>query len=190
MSRGGFRCGAGRPSTRLKVEDLFRIDIADLRRIDLFNEPCKGQILLDDAVTPFVFDEGRLTIALPLVAGSITASIDVVEVPCNFGGKRHSFRCPVCHQKRRVLCLVEADLQCRICAGAFYRSQGIDALARSWRQQRKLERRLGPNAAKPLRMHFATYLRLIERIEKCKARRDQAILSLGVRLFPHLISHA
>ena len=187
MSRGGFRCGAGRPSTRLKVEDLFRIDVAELRRIDLFNEPCKGQILLEDVVTPFVFDEGRLTIDLPLVSGSTTATFDIVELPCNFGGTRHWFRCPACHQQRRVLCLVEADVRCRTCAGAVYRSQGIDALARSWRQQRKLERRLGPNAAKPRRMHFATYLRLIERIEKCKARRDQAAVRLGMKLFPQLL---
>lgn len=187
MSRGGFRCGAGRPSTRLKVEDLFRIDVADLRRIDLFNEPCTGQILLEDVVTPFVFDEGRLTLDVPLVAGLTTASIAIIELPCNFGGKRHWFQCPVCNQKRRVLFLMEADLQCRTCAGVVYRSQGIDALARSWRQQRKLERRLGPNAARARRMHFATYLRLIERIEKCKARRDQAGVRLGMKLFPNLL---
>jgi hypothetical protein len=114
------------------------------------------------------------------------AGIQLTRTDAGFGGARTWFLCPQC--ARRCGILYHNPVRawaCRVCCNGRYASEVESPIKRLYRKARKLRRRLGqpdgnmflPFPAKPLRMHWSTYLRLRreglaleERLLECKRR--------------------
>lgn len=100
---------------------------------------------------------------------------------CYFGGLRVWFRCPHCGRRAGQVYLSSTRFVCRKCARLAYRSQRVDLSERGWRKIRKAYRALGldPNEAetmenlpKPKGMHWRTFQRYWEAIERGAEMRD------------------
>jgi len=72
---------------------------------------------------------------------------------------------------------------CRHCQRVAYSSQSEDVMARTWREQRRIEERIGEDWQRPKGMRQHTYERLIDRLEDCQRRRDEAFFLVAARLF-------
>lgn len=97
--------------------------------------------------------------------------IELTTTVAGFGGQRSWFLCPGCHRRCGVLYShVRHIWACRVCCRAHYASEVEGPLDRLYRKARKLRRSLGqddpnmtlPFPAKPLGMHWSTYLALRE----------------------------
>lgn len=53
----------------------------------------------------------------------VASSARLVSTPCNFGGWRYWFLCPICERRVGILYLKEYNIECRICANIGYESQ-------------------------------------------------------------------
>lgn len=92
--------------------------------------------------------------------------------PCNYGGQRPWFLCPVAGCRRRVAILYGGGVfACRHCHQLAYPSQNESWQERASRRSRKIIQRLGGDPygdfypSKPKFMHRRTYLRLINMAE-------------------------
>ena len=102
---------------------------------------------------------------------TMTYPVSLDWTSCNFGGRRAWWQCPAEGCGRRVAVLFgNAAFACRHCHRLAYRSQREDADDRATRRANKLRDQLGwkPGilngmGSKPKRMHWATYLSLLER---------------------------
>jgi hypothetical protein len=112
-------------------------------------------------------------------AGRITTQVvPITRTPCRFGGDRPWFACPQCHHSAAMLYLRDHfGFACRRCAQVAYASQSEDAMARAWRQQGKVERRLGAGMSRPSGMHHTTHARLLAKIAECEATRLSALMA-------------
>lgn len=90
-------------------------------------------------------------------------TVDVVMVPCRFGGVRWFFLCPITHKRVTTLYLDKkrkrfVSMQA---AGLSYRSQSLNEKGRLKRRLRKIERRIGNDwSVKPKGMQHVTFDRL------------------------------
>ncbi len=100
---------------------------------------------------------------------SMNYFVCLTTTPCNYGGERYWFICPVAGCNRRVALLYGYDeiFACRHCYQLVYRSQRETDNDRVIRQAEKIRSRLGwkpgilnPNGDKPNGMHWNTYFRL------------------------------
>jgi hypothetical protein len=97
--------------------------------------------------------------------------IPTVWTPTRFGGRRQWFLCPKCARRCRIL-YGGSRFRCRRCYRISYRSQAEMRADRATRAMFKIVRRLDPEQdvndlpAKPPRMHWRTYNRLVDRYEK------------------------
>ena len=101
--------------------------------------------------------------------------------PCRFGGRRAFFQCPQCTRLVLHLHLARARFQCRACSRLTYASRRERWRDRCLRSANKLRRRLGGEAgmwavvaARPRHMHWRSYARIVDEIErrKCLATTD------------------
>jgi hypothetical protein len=94
--------------------------------------------------------------------------VRIERTPCNLGGSRHWFICPVVGCGRRVAILYDGGIfACRRCHGLAYASSREDAGARSTRRADRLRARLGwepgilnGEGSKPKWMRWRTFERL------------------------------
>lgn len=97
--------------------------------------------------------------------------IEIVTTPCNFGGERRWFLCPICKKRRAIL---RSGLRCNKCSGGRYRSELQAPVDRLSAKARRLRRRLGqqepnptfPIPPKPHRMRWHTYVRIRDEINQ------------------------
>ena len=192
MSRGGSRCGAGRPGWHLTTTAAIRLTMRDLQRDGAFKYAAATVGLTwanganirahvaGDSVTleyRFKFAEGWRDISKRVV---------IDRTPCHYGGARLWFLCPRCHRRTASLYL-RGWPGCRKCSRLVYASQSDDALARSWRRTRKLERRLSGGAGewdyrRPKGMRLATFERLREALWREEEFRDVAMALFVARM--------
>lgn len=86
----------------------------------------------------------------------VSAEVEVVRQPCNYGGFRLWFVCPHCG--RRVGALVADDVVgCRHCLRLGYQSERDGRLDRVLNKKRKIEARIGDGVIKPKGMHQTTF---------------------------------
>lgn len=172
MSRGGRRCGAGRPALHAKTAQRFGLDVRRLQRGGHLSSrqsltwPWPGRASMGVETE---FDSVRLTYRHKNWQGEwrdVDERILIQRTQCHYGGDRPWFICPRCLRRAAILYMSEAPW-CRLCTRLVYRSQAEDGLARSWRRTRKIMAQLGQadgNPSKlPIRpqgMREATYSRL------------------------------
>ena len=95
-------------------------------------------------------------------------AIDLLELPCRYGGSRKWLICPRCGHRMAVLVLTPPSVGCRHCMNLSYASQSENVSYRGLRKMNKIADRLqrgeyfGEMLLKPKGMHWKTYNRLIE----------------------------
>jgi hypothetical protein len=171
MGRGGCRVGAGRPGWRPCADDLVRVDVRELHQVDLFEEPDRGRVRIAEALRGFTFDGRQLTLDVPMDGGTRRLTIQITWTRCHFGGQRPWFQCGQCARRVAVLFVLHRQFECRLCANVSYRSQRLDAIDRSWKRQRKTQRRLDPAGERPRGMHRKTYDDSLREIRRCEKLR-------------------
>ena len=173
MSRGGMRCGAGRPGWHAKTAGKLQVDVRKLHR--------DGHLSARYALT-WQWASGaaiKLETSPDLVTlvyrykdskgewRDVNQRVAITTTACHYGGSRPWFVCPRCCERVAILYLWNVPL-CRTCAKLVYPSQAEDAIGRSWRRSRKIAKRLGQEAdawMTPRRskgMRLATFERLCE----------------------------
>ena len=181
MGSGGMRFGAGRPGWRPKAEACLRLDVREFARRNLLESSAFTWHWTNTETGKQVASIGariegsavRLAYAVNnRPAGEL---VHITSTPCGFGGSRPWFACPRCERRVAVLFMRGGRFACRRCSGVAYTSQSEDAIGRSWRRQRKLERRLGDDWRRPKGMHSLTCARILEGIFECERWRDEAI---------------
>lgn len=182
MGTGGSRLGAGRPSQRMKAEYFLRLDVRRWHRNGVLSSGYSGAWEWRDHETgqtrgSISYTVGAGTVSLRFSSGGVPVcqSIVLTQTGCTFGGARPWFVCPVRGERVAVLFFRSGRFACRTCQRLCYASQSEDACGRAWRKQAKVERKLGPDWARPKGMHKKTHERLIEIILDCEERRDAAL---------------
>lgn len=188
MGRGGTRWGAGRPGWRAKAEQSLSLDVRVLARRRLLSH-CfytwrwrnteTGEEVGSIGITA---QAGELVIRFRGGDQVVEQRVLLEKTECHFGGARSWFRCPQCHQRVALIYSLGGRFGCRSCRRIAYSSQSEDVVARDWRKQQKLERKLGDDWQRPKGMHRTTYERLIASLLRCEERRELAIGSLLKRL--------
>lgn len=119
--------------------------------------------------------------------------VDLVRVPCPFGGSRPWFCCPACGRHCGTLFLGRYGFTCRSCADLTYQSTRERPMYKFVNRADKLRRRLGwvPGVAfghgpKPKGMHWVTFFRLAaehdRHVESWIGALDASPLLRGARL--------
>ena len=189
---GGNRYGAGRPGWHAKAEHCLRIDVRQFKQRGLLftgasfgwhwthghdGEPA-GSIGVR-------VEQSQLALQFAINGTNAGHTVELDRTACTLGGWRTWFRCPHCHRRCLVLYLRGGSFRCRLCGRVAYTSQSEDVIGRSWRRQRRIEARLGPDGTRPRCMHHATYSRLLERLWACEEAREAELDAVLMRLgFP------
>ena len=181
--------GSGRYSdfdAKATVEQYRCLDIRHLKRDGLLNP---GQYGLrgwwrgdtDTGVIYFRTDERELVYLCAYRTRDDTwqpsgGRIAFDWTPCNYGGERTWFSCPDCGKRVAVLYAAGARFSCRHCLNLAYSSQQVDPMIRAVRRQQKVLKKLGAPIEfsglpdKPKYMHWQTYLRLLEELQRSNQR--------------------
>ena len=192
MSRGGYRCGAGRPGWHAKTAGKLAVDVRKLHR-DGHLSGCyrmhwhwSSGATIELDTTP---DIVTLTYRYKDGGGEwrdVRQTVTVTRTPCHYGGSRPWFACPRCYGRVAILYLWNVPA-CRKCARLVYPSQADDAMGRSWRRTRKLEKRLSGgtgewNYRRPKGMRRATFERLREEYWREEQLRDGMLAAFVGRM--------
>lgn len=193
MGVGGMRCGAGRPSYKLKAEHLLRVEIGRWHRGGYLHAGRSFTWNWHRGDEPTgsigVRVHGADSLALQYMAGSGdqrrdgSQTIRLTHTACNYGKSRPWFICPQCPRRVAVLYMRAGRFACRNCQRVSYASQSGDTLDRMWRKQSKIEARLGAYWQRPKGMRHKTYQALLDRLHDCELRRDAAFVEAAARLF-------
>jgi len=104
----------------------------------------------------------------------IQLRVGLTLTPCNYGGQRPWFLCPMpgCGQRVAILYLVGLYFGCRGCHSIDYMSQRMNRPQRASHRIQQIRTRLvRPLPEKPSRMRWATYQRLIEKANQAERER-------------------
>lgn len=193
MSKGGSRSGAGRPGYKVKAEQLQRVDVRTWAKCGLLGSAGAFSWAWDRGGDPTgsigVYVESKAALSLRYTFTTkgeerdVCERINIANTACNFGGTRAWFCCPRCPKRVAVLYIRTGRFACRHCQRVAFSSQSEDAIDRSWRNQRKLEARLGGKWQRPTGMRLHTYQRLIDRLASYEEARDAAFCERVQRLF-------
>lgn len=185
---GGSRYGAGRPGWRAKAEGCLRLDVRQFKRRGLLFPGADFTWRWHygsggDSAGSIGVRIGQRQLALQFSINGTNAShaVELDRTACTFGGSRQWFRCPRCHRRCLVLYLRNGIFGCRLCGGVAYTSQSEDVISRSWRRQQRVEALLGPDGARPKRMHRATHERLLAAVWACEEQREAGIARVLAR---------
>ena len=195
MGTGGMRYGAGRPSYKVKAEQLQRVDIGRWHRGGYLRAGCSFTWSWHRGDEPTgsigVLVRGADSLALQYMMGNDderrdgSQTIQLTRTACNYGNSRPWFACPVCQRRAGVLYMRAGRFACRYCQRVAYTSQSSDLLDRMWRKQSKIEERLAAHWQRPKGMRLCTYERIIETLENCEERRAIAFGEMTMRIFGH-----
>ena len=187
MGTGGMRYGAGRPSYKVKAEQLQRVDIGRWHSGGYLRTGCSFTWSWHRGDEPTgsigVLVRGADSLALQYMMGNDdqrrdrSQTIQLTHTACNYGNSRPWFACPVCQRRAGVLYMRGSRFACRHCQRVAYTSQSSDLLDRMWRKQSKIEARLDAHWQRPKGMRSKTYDRLIERLLTCEDRRERAFIA-------------
>lgn len=193
MSRGGWRCGAGRSAWHAKTAGKLQVDVRKLHRDGhlsghygmTWTWASGASIGMDtspDAVTL------RYRYQKDGAWREVNQRITVTRTPCHYGGTRPWFTCPRCGRRMAILYLWHVPV-CRSCARLVYPSQSDDATARSWSRTRRILRRLGQAdegihtvPRRPKGMRRATFERLWEAWIREEELRDAMLAAFVARM--------
>lgn len=192
MGAGGMRCGAGRPSYKVKAEHLQRVEVGRWHRGGYLRA---GQSFTwrwhrgDEPTGSIgVLVHGADSLALQYMVGSDdqrrdgSQTIRLAHTACNYGKSRPWFVCPVCQRRAGVFYMRAGRFACRHCQRVAYSSQSEDVMGRMWRVQQKIEMQLGEYWQRPKGMRQRTYRALIKRLTVAEERREESFVGIAGRL--------
>ena len=188
MAKGGSRFGAGRPGYRLKEVHTRSIDVRRWHRDGLldgsyfgwqWSDRDTGEVRSNISVYP---KHQAVELSYTVAGHSFRPLIQITTTPCAFGSSRVWFQCPHCHARCAKLFLRGGHFACRKCQQISYQSQSEDQIGRLWREQAKIESRLGENLSRPKFMRQKTYDRLRARYWALEMARDDAFCEMAARL--------
>lgn len=169
MATGGARLGAGRPSYKVKGEQLQRLDIRVWRRRGLLwvggtntwswwrgNAP-SGNIR-------FTVNEHSVMLTYCVGGTDASQTIWTTTTPCGYGGSRRWFACPVCSGRCEVLYQRSGRFACRSCQRVSYTTQSGSEYDRLNTRFHRLNALV--EAGKPKWQRWATFNRLEERLNR------------------------
>lgn len=192
MGTGGARSGAGRPGYRVKAEQLHRLDVREWARRGHLRGGCSfswgwtrgGESTGSIGVHVHSPDalSLRYTVTQTDPPHAVDERVTIARTACTFGGSRPWFNCTRCARRVAVLYLRRGYFACRHCQRVAYSSQSGDELDRMWRKQAKIEARLGEHWQRPKGMRAHTYQRLLDTLDDCEARRNDAFTVFAARL--------
>lgn len=184
MSRGGSRYGAGRPAHNIKAESTQRIEIRRWVREGRFD----GIHHFTAGWTQNGEPSGSIGVATSLDGATLIyrtkdawgdewqdrqQQISVVRTPCNYGGCRRWFRCPVCDRQCELLYFRVAQFACRLCQQVAYTSQSGALTDRLEHKASKLQRKI--HSGKPRGMRWTTYQAILQKIATLEYHLDQML---------------
>jgi hypothetical protein len=128
---------------------------------------------------------------------SVEEPILLTETNCHYGGARPWFRCPdvrngqYCGRRVRKLFLASRLFVCRHCLGLAYTCQSEQPMQRHNRRANKMRIALGGEPGtgallprKPKGMHWKTYWRKMDAIERAETAGDLAFIGWARARFP------
>lgn len=182
---------------KVKKKHVARTSCSILSKIDSFKLLHKGAIgfkiepLNHNAV--IVDDQIRVTYGKHKKS---SYSIPIDKQPCNYGGFRYFFKCPLCQQRMRILYFAQKSLfLCRKCLNLGYDTQQLRPSRRYTHTEKKIEALLkdkgGSIYTKPPHMHGKTYKRLMSKLDYYKDKWHQAYNDdlrawFGAKIEPHI----
>lgn len=192
--RGGMRYGAGRPGWRQKCEYKLPIDVRVLHRkgrlvagqsfgwqwsrdgerfANISADTHLDALVLSYTWTPYGHEPRAVHCRVPLT-----------RTPCRYGGERTWFLCPDCGRVCAVLFGISrrGNFACRVCQRLVYASEAESPIDRCWRQQRKIEAKLGEILQRPKGMKQITFQRLTNRWVDIEERKDDLWWPMAARL--------
>lgn len=186
MGQGGWRWGAGRPGWKVKHEDCLRLDVRWMAKTGRLTPGRSGSLTWNRGreqagSAGFCVEAEALRLLCEINGKPADQRIRIEQTPCNYGGSRPWFGCPVCGKRVAVLYLRHAVFKCRSCASVAYRSQSEDAIGRAWLKQQKAEEELGAGWRRPKGMHHRTRERLLKIIWDCEGAREDALEAFVAR---------
>lgn len=191
MGTGGMRCGAGRPGWKVKAEHCRQIDVRRWQREGMLAPGRAGGWAWRDADTGrqtasigYRSEAGAVVLDYTLNGEPIQQRVLIEHTVCNYGGARAWFGCPRCGRRVAVLYLRNNGFACRRCQLVAYGSQSDDEMSRTWRKQRKVEAKLSADLQRPAGMHWTTYERLLDVVEDCQHRRNNALAGYLDKVMP------
>lgn len=121
--------------------------------------------------------------------------VRLLSQPCHYGGHREWFACPARGCGRRVAKLYGGRIfACRHCYQLAYSSQREASFQRCQRRADAIKERLGwaddPElmaGMKPKGMHWRTYHRLVDKLDRLEAEADAGMAINLLEKFGHLI---
>ena len=192
MAKGGSRLGAGRPGYKVKGEQLHRVDVRVWARQGLLSRARAFSWSWNRGGEPTgsigvnVIPQSAVRLIYTMTTDGEKRNIDdrvaLIYRPCNFGGARPWFQCPRCTRQVAQLYMRAGRFACRHCQRVAYSSQSEDVMARTWREQRRIETRLGDDWQRPKGMRQRTYERLLDELDDCQERKDLAFNDALARL--------
>jgi hypothetical protein len=203
---GGRGSGNHWPSgSKSTTEGSFSIDVRKLKRQG-FLVPGAGRrsgwSRGEEEIASINFDvePGRLILNYQHKSGGTdwedrSYPVYLTTTPCNIGGERHWFCCPVPSCGKRVAVLYGGRyFACRTCHKLAYSSQREDEADRARRKADRIRDRLGwprglwngSHWGKPHGMHWSTYERLRAQHYGLEAIVNGAFIARATALFPFI----
>lgn len=185
MSKGGSRCGAGRPAYKVQAEHLQRIDIRVWRKRGLLWDGGSNAWSWwrgDQPSGSIRFTVGECSIRLNYSAGDKDASqtIQTTTTPCAYGGSRRWFSCPTCTGRCEVLFMRSGRFACRSCQRVSYRSQSGSEHDRLNTRYHRLNNLVA--AGKPKWQRWATFDRLEDKLRQADYLATRSLMYFVERL--------
>ena len=171
MSRGGSRCGAGRPASHAKTIQYLGLDVRQLHR--------SGRVWPGSSFTRIWTRNsehtGTIGVNVPNVNSvhlnyrrndePMHVALKLERTACHFGGTRLWFNCPRCIRRVAIVYLASVP-GCRRCLRLKYQSQSNDFLDRSWGRTQRILKKLGRDIdefpKRPKGMRGSTYEHLYD----------------------------
>ena len=204
MAKGGMRYGAGRPGWKRKAEASTAFDIRHIARKGylrgnawftwVWTNSYSGEVV--GRVSVRVSDDPERVVLsyqwTPYDSDpqSVECTLRVNRTACTYGGNRPWFLCPQCGQRCAVVYFGARGgrYACRKCVRVAYCSQSEDVMARAWRKQGKIEKRLAGGEGewngwqRPKGMHHKTFHRLLDKIDASEQQKDFALMTMMERM--------
>jgi hypothetical protein len=154
---------------KVKKKHLSRTLCSSLVSIDSFKF-FHGNIITGFQVQPLDINAEATPQGLKITYGkrkTVSYTIDVARLPCNYGGYRAFFKCPLCKKRMRFLYFAQKSIfLCRGCLNLSYQSQRLRPSMRYGHISMKMKDLVKQKGGsleyyqKPPRMHTKTFKKL------------------------------
>lgn len=187
MAKGGARCGAGRPSYKVKAEHLQRVDIRIWRQRGLLwvggtNSWSWWRGSERTGTITFTVNANSVWLAYSVNGQDASQAINTTTTPCGYGGSRRWFCCPSCSGRCEVLYQRSGRFACRSCQRVSYTSQSGSESDRVHARYHKLHTLI--ENGKPKWQRWTTFNRLEEKFERADESANQMLWKVIQRLMP------